>query len=1016
MPAQTIDVPGHGLVEFPEGMDDAAIVKAIKGLDAPAQGGGSPVHDFFFGGSTGAGGSFARATQNLPGSAEGVATGLWNAITHPVDTAKSLWDEASSGFPALRERYGTVEKFQKTFETDPAGTMLDAFTLGKGGSALVRKGGELGARGARAALPTIGAATSKASAADLRMAGEAGLKGGREAAEYQAGAAGKPLTSEIKPTASFDDPLPAGLDMGGEGSLVPRGGIKASTREAAEKALAAQREAAQAELAPYGQAGRRIGAAGADPTSIVIGGLTGGRLGTAAAATAASPRAVGSAMYGLGAAGRGLAGTAGPPTRAAIAAGAAALLKDRETKKELPPADVKTLRAATRDDAGSATMLAASRILGARPSPYGGSDIAPQYGGIGGDRVATPSPGQASMPSGGPGTGTGPAPGSAGPGPAAGTAAGPGAPPPGAAGALAGSGPLPLPGQSPGLSRVQTTGQEPVAETHGGQTFLQAYWDHLLKGGKEMAKTPREAYRHGLPLEQETDWAAGMALNTMGTGAFAAKPGALGVAGGRITQPGVEVAEKNMHGLVPDLRVKVGVEPSLLPEKPLFTQNTTNANAPKQLEAINTVLKEHPAPEASPEAWSQMMAHALGSDEVPVPPYAFIRDINGEGAIEKIKSLTPGQIKDADHGFDNARRTRAAYEAGRVDPAQTGKLFLWSFLSRGVSPYTQESLFIDAFSRVDPWIKKAVEGKFTAADVPAFKQAMADVAPKGSGQPGAGAQHNLNAFGANFLLKMGERGADGKTHLQRMHDLLSDPNKTGQQIRREFSKISEGVGIDNKVMSFTLLVAGHPDVMVLDRVQMRQLWDDGRFAGRNIYDGMKDAKGNVITGTPMSTMTYGARGLLQYEAIERALGKRIKDIYTAAGRPQDASIGRYHWESWVAHSQQEASHGTLEAVMDPSKLAKTTAKEGEYGSYQYGARYGRDRGGTPYFAYSTPSGKVYNFSIPSFRSFLEEIKKPAAGVVPPKFKVTEAGNAPWYRRPEVNKAKLEAIARKWASQ
>jgi hypothetical protein len=489
----------------------------------------SPLHDFLFGGSTGPGGTIARATQNLPGSAEGVATGLWNAVLHPVDTAKSLWDEASSGFPALRERYGNLDKFQKTFETDPAGTMLDAFTLGKGGSALVRKGGELGARGARTVLPTIGSATSKASAADLRTAGEAGLRGGAEGAEYQAGAAGRPLTSEIKPTASFDDPVPPGLDLGG---------IKASKVREAQEALARQREAAQAELAPYGQAGRRIGAAGADPTSIVIGGLAGGRLGTAAAATAASPRAMGSAMYGLGAAERGLAGTARAPTRAVIAAGAAALLKDRKAKKELPPADVKTLRAATRDDAGSATMLAASRILGTRPSPYGGSDIAPQYGGIGGDRVATPSPGQPSVPSGGPGTGTGPVPGPAGPGPAGTPPAGPGASPPAAAGALAGDSPLPLPGQSPGLSRVQTTGQEPVAETHGGQTFLQAYWDHLLQGGKEMAKTPREAYRHGLTPEQETDWAAGMALNTMGTGAFAAKPGALGMVGGRLKQPG----------------------------------------------------------------------------------------------------------------------------------------------------------------------------------------------------------------------------------------------------------------------------------------------------------------------------------------------------------------------------------------------------------------------------------------------------------------------------------------------
>jgi hypothetical protein len=31
------------------------------------------------------------------------------------------------------------------------------------------------------------------------------------------------------------------------------------------------------------------------------------------------------------------------------------------------------------------------------------------------------------------------------------------------------------------------------------------------------------------------------------------------------------------------------------------------------------------------------------------------------------------------------------------------------------------------------------------------------VAPKGSGQPGAGATHNLNAFGQDFLFKMGKK-------------------------------------------------------------------------------------------------------------------------------------------------------------------------------------------------------------------------------------------------------------------
>ncbi len=495
-----------------------------------------------------------------------------------------------------------------------------------------------------------------------------------------------------------------------------------------------------------------------------------------------------------------------------------------------------------------------------------------------------------------------------------------------------------------------------------------------------------------------------------------------------ISQPGVDVKAGNAHGFVPELRVKVDDPPEFAIDKKgkptsLMMQTTTNGNAARQLGHIDSILSQFPEPTASVENWSRMMAYALGSDEVPVPPYAFIRDLNSDGAANKVSGLSAGKISDANHGFAQAAAFRKAYESGQISPATTGKLFLWSFLSRGVSPYMQEGLFIDAFNGAAPWIKRATEGNFTKEDLPAYAAWAKTVTPKGSGQPGAGAVHNLNAFGKNFLLNMAQRGADGVSHMQKLHDMFSDPNMTGQQIRREFLKFGEGVGIDNKVVSFTLLVAGHPDVMVIDRVQTRQLWDDGRFEGQNIYDGKKDAEGKVVTGTGLANLTYGARGLLIYEAVERGLQSKINDVYTEAGRPQDASVGRYHWESWVAYSQQEASHGTLQAILDEalrpgdrSAIVGVTAKQGEYGAYEYGARYGRGADGKPYFSYDVPGGSEHEFSVPAFRAFLEDIKKPATGVVPTKFKVTDSGNGPWYDRPEVNRAKLEAVAQRWADR
>lgn len=483
---------------------------------------------------------------------------------------------------------------------------------------------------------------------------------------------------------------------------------------------------------------------------------------------------------------------------------------------------------------------------------------------------------------------------------------------------------------------------------------------------------------------------------------------------GAPTIEGQSPGEGNKHGLMPHLRVKADVD---IPKgkKPLFAQVTMNSTAPRQIAAIDEVLGRHPDATSSPEAWSAMLADALASDDVPVPPYAFIKNLNGTGSVDLLSTLTPGQIEDADHGFDNAAGFRDDYINGRITIEDTGRLFLWSFLSRGVSPYTQESLFIDSFNGIGEWIAAAADGTLESR-IDEYSAWAASAAPKGSGQPGAGATHNLNAFGKTFLVKMSQDAGDGtgRSRLKVLHDMMSDPASTGQQVRRKFLEMGEGVGIDNKVVSFTLLVAGYEDVMVLDRVQIRELWNDGRFNNINLYDGYKE-DGKPVAGSALSTLTYGARGLLIYEAIERGLQAKIQDIYAAVGRPEAASIGRYHWETWVASSNQEASHATIDAILsaargDTAPLEGVTAKEGEYGAFAYGARYGRTGDGIPYFLYSVPGKADYQFTVEQFREFLDGIKIKGNAILPPKFKVTESGNRPWYFREGVDLDKLAALA------
>ena len=571
-----------------------------------------------------------------------------------------------------------------------------------------------------------------------------------------------------------------------------------------------------------------------------------------------------------------------------------------------------------------------------------------------------------------------------------------------------------------------------IGESPGGSIWV-AWRKNLGKDGKPLDE--------GKPVQSLEEWADD--INTMrrslarlqtktrrprGPELNQLKPAKGKKPKGDLTVGGKNLTEGNVLGFWEKLRVKAPTRKKL--DKGPILAGTNNANAQRQIDAIDGILEAHPNAHESAAAWSNMMAEAFGSQEVPVPPFAFIRDLVGNKMAKKLGVLSKGQLDDANHGFANAAEFRRAYLAGEIDVATTGKLFLWSFLSRGVSPYTQESMFIDSFDGAAEWIEKAARGEFTEADLEAYHEWTATTAPKGSGQPGSSSMHNLNAFGASFLLKMGQRRADGKTHLQHLHDLMATEGITGKQIRREFQTFGEGVGIDNKVVSFTLLVAGFDDVMVLDRVQVRQLWDDGRFNGYNLYDGINESrmvKGKEkrvkITGSSLTELTMGVRGLLVYEALERVLATKVQAIYAELGRPQDASIGRFHWESWVADSQQEASHGTLGAVLEDAKghdtaIAQVTAKEGEYSAFEYGARYGRDESGEAYFLYEVPQGNIHRFTVAQFRAFLDRVKKRGAKVIPKGFRLTPPKKGPippeyskpWYLRDGVNTARLEELA------
>lgn len=414
-------------------------------------------------------GIYARAGAALPGSiakeAGDTAAALWSIVSSPKQTAKKLYELGWEGVGKtikddLSKHYGSMDRVQKTFETEPARFIMDAATLVTGGSALLRKLAVGTAKTGRAAIPEVAAKMSKDPAMTpitplaFRTAGEAGEAGGAAAQEFRAGVRTPPGAQSA---ATMMSPERAAGEAIGAGGWMPRK-LTAPT---------------------LGGAGIELLTHGALPPW-----LTGA--GAATGVAASSPRLMGETMYGLGKM-EGAAKTL-PRTRTAIAAGALDLLKDREAKKDLSNDQRKTLRAATRTDADSRTMALAARILGSRlpTQPQARIDVEQQqaqaqplqaYGGtdpgqvVGGARATaqTPSPGEPSQPK------------------QAGA-------PQGLAPELTGQGPLPTPGQSPGLGRAPTTGQE----LSGQPLDMEGVWAALLGGeGKSWLTKAREEHQRG---------------------------------------------------------------------------------------------------------------------------------------------------------------------------------------------------------------------------------------------------------------------------------------------------------------------------------------------------------------------------------------------------------------------------------------------------------------------------------------------------------------------------------------
>jgi len=463
--------------------------------------------------------------------------------------------------------------------------------------------------------------------------------------------------------------------------------------------------------------------------------------------------------------------------------------------------------------------------------------------------------------------------------------------------------------------------------------------------------------------------------------------------------------EATVSGLAPEYRVNVDAfAPEGTGKQSLVPIKLTPKNSEKVKPLMTQLEQEFPDPLASPQSYAAMVAKMQNKAEVSMPPSWMIDHANNpEKWADWFGQITPDQIKAADEGLAVQKKFVDAYTAGS-GPELTGQLMLWAILSRRMSAFPHEAGYLELAEAAQPFIQKAARGKWSDAESAAWRKMSMSIQPEGA--PGKSATSNANDFGEVFLKKMSAVDENGVSALTRLHNLIADQSKSSKEIRREYYSLAEGTGIGNKIMSFALLVSGRNDVVVLDRIQINQMWG----GGDKIYD-------------DIMKQFEGAQGLVQYEALERSLLNRVPDLYNRLGRGDVGSVGRYHWESWVRSSGQVVSHPTLEAVVgmgtkrpganfSPTEMMPIT--EGRFHTKYSGVAYEKMPSGGSRFIYKTSDGEPYQFTRTQLDGMFDQAFGKKSGVLPADFpgvQAFEGGSIPWYEFKGVDRGKLDKLIR-----
>ncbi len=470
-------------------------------------------------------------------------------------------------------------------------------------------------------------------------------------------------------------------------------------------------------------------------------------------------------------------------------------------------------------------------------------------------------------------------------------------------------------------------------------------------------------------------------------------------------------------------------------EAPAISQQPKLHLVQKSLDSLDTFHKRNPAMFSDNESYIRGMNELFQpqSGRVPIPPENLIAYANDGPALgASIDEVSKGQRDLATEGLAKSLETRKLYADGKMTPVGSGLYFGWAALSPRQSPYPQEAGFLHALDAgLEKWVRMASKGKFDESTLPKYLDWASGVLKE---TPGAQATSNLNSFGRQFLMNAGkpvENGPyKGMRTIDALHEIIGDQNLSSIEARRRYQQINKGLGVDNKVFSFILLVTGHHDTLVADRVRINDFWNAPGLEKQGIAyttnkKGYMEPTRNLYDNG-LNKAWDGITGLGLYEATEKALADRVKKAYADRG-VDDGTLGRWHWETWLAKSGQEVSHGSLGAV---SKMAAegTTGKQaavgesvrqGKYNDLSYGVRYERTPQGFRY-EWTKSDGSTVSLTREQQTRVLDTLRemrgKKQAGdytkedrVIPYGTKTSKSTEAPWHDLPGINRQALDRI-------